>query len=835
MGSRRLATTLSLALAAAVALGLPHGASAQPGAGSDQASQPVSAWPIADVMGSEQARWRIASTANREVKINAQMIIAVHNYLEDCPRCGPGGTDIKIERCNYAIFVQFPAVAGASSYNVVVQDKHPRVNVTRSFTGPPFNDNAEGYMTPAGAHWFGGLTGGAGPAPCPTDPYEGGRFEILRAVAVFDGKARIVGTVRKVDGSGAAGARVTARGTSSVSAKTAAGGGYSMKVKNGRYEVSAKGYCVVGPAGCKKSKTVRVKDGPQQVDFGPRPTVTLSGRVTEERCDLASCEEPVPLEGAAIVASSPDGDDPAQALTAPDGTWSVDVPSGRWKVAAAQEGRSFKPAVRRVTAGANVGGLDFESCQFRGEPLGASCDPDRIDWRMPERLTPEIAKRHFKDIGLPHLLFLDPPSWEAELFLTRKGEPVENECAARQGRRWRWIVKPRDPKTVVRGEVPDGCRTAATVSRLGDFDVTAVRERFTEGGWEEEARIGPDKVTLDDIIVAGVGDSSASGEGNPAFYFENCDRSATSYQFQAARYVEEQDPHTSVTFLHPACSGARLDHMWKRSFGGTRGNTRLPPQLEQIARRLDRKGLRREPEVDAVIAGVGVNDIAFGPVIGYCYQKLEIQPGSSAEGGFSTRPCPDQRVRAVHDGDGFVKEFRNDRKGSSLASVLDGLHKRLKPKYAAFIVRVRAGLDKGGLGLRKRERMLLTQYPNFSRDAAGVCDTRGRGDLLPWWSAATWAWMGDNGERLSAEIRQSSRLGYTAVPMDQTVFHPRGYCAPTGTSWFVGLKESLDNQGNINGAFHPNAAAHEVMAADTRAKLCQALYGDTQCTGDFRG
>ena len=266
MDSRRLATVLCTALAAML-LGLSGAAGANPAMSGAADGWAGSAWPVADVMGAEQARWRIATTANREVKINAQMVIATQESVADCSRCGPHGTDTKVERCSYAIFVQFPAVAGAASYNVVVQDKHPRINTTRNLTGPPFNDNSEGFKTPAGAHWFGGLTGGSGPAPCPTDPYEGGRFEILKAVAIFDDKARIVGNVKDADGNGVPGVRVTARGARTYSATAGIGGAYNMKVKKGRYAVSARPYCVVGAAGCKPSKTVKVTSGAQQVDF----------------------------------------------------------------------------------------------------------------------------------------------------------------------------------------------------------------------------------------------------------------------------------------------------------------------------------------------------------------------------------------------------------------------------------------------------------------------------------------------------------------------------------------------------------------------------------------
>ena len=204
-----------------------------------------------------------AHAAAREQKIGAAMVIATKETSSLCARCGPNGTPEEVRGCNYAIFVQFPDVTGASSYNVVVRDN--LVKATRNFVGPPFNDNHEGYKTPAGSHWFGGLTGGGG-STCPTDPYEGGRFEILKAVAIFDGKPRITGTVRDAAGVGIPGVQVRAKGPRSASATTGPDGRYAMKVKKGRYSVSTSQYCAVGVPGCARSRTIRV-NATERVDF----------------------------------------------------------------------------------------------------------------------------------------------------------------------------------------------------------------------------------------------------------------------------------------------------------------------------------------------------------------------------------------------------------------------------------------------------------------------------------------------------------------------------------------------------------------------------------------
>jgi hypothetical protein len=82
-------------------------------------------------------------------------------------------------------------------------------------------------------------------------------------------------------------------------------------------------------------------------------------------------------------------------------------------------------------------------------------------------------------------------------------------------------------------------------------------------------------VVVKNLLIVSIGDSYASGEGNPdqpqRFDFtglfvekgpewedKNCHRSANAGPAQAALEIERSDPHTSVTFLSYACSGATI-------------------------------------------------------------------------------------------------------------------------------------------------------------------------------------------------------------------------------------------------------------------------------------
>jgi hypothetical protein len=76
-------------------------------------------------------------------------------------------------------------------------------------------------------------------------------------------------------------------------------------------------------------------------------------------------------------------------------------------------------------------------------------------------------------------------------------------------------------------------------------------------------------VNFSDILIASLGDSAASGEGNPDTPAQHpwparrsslrCDRSGRAASAKAAWRIEQADPHTSVTFWPLACSGAAIE------------------------------------------------------------------------------------------------------------------------------------------------------------------------------------------------------------------------------------------------------------------------------------
>ncbi len=167
--------TLAGALAVAAALAGPLAA--------PSAAVPVPAAPVAwtSLHPATPARSAATVVQIRREKLSAHFVLATQNYTEPCSNCGPGGTPLDLQRCSWAIFLEFPVVPGATSYRAVVQDTNPRVNTTYDLTGPPFSDDKDGYKAPPGTHRFGGFTGGSGPAPCYSLSDFKGRFILKKA------------------------------------------------------------------------------------------------------------------------------------------------------------------------------------------------------------------------------------------------------------------------------------------------------------------------------------------------------------------------------------------------------------------------------------------------------------------------------------------------------------------------------------------------------------------------------------------------------------------------------------------------------------------------------
>jgi hypothetical protein len=360
-----------------------------------------------------------------------------------------------------------------------------------------------------------------------------------------------------------------------------------------------------------------------------------------------------------------------------------------------------------------------------------------------------------------------------------------------------------------------------------------------------------------------------------------CHRSMISGQARAALAVERADPRTSVTLVHLACSGARID---EGLIGPDEGQDIVSLldvladdvfdlDLDDVRARLDslddipgqidvaREAVRGR-EIDAIVISIGGNDLAFSDLVTECAAS---EPCHDASG-----PPPDRRFRRAlreavrelcspatwlnlltgsdlrQDSD-LLPESQEctdvladtDREGGRAAArfrealaLLPGKWRDLDEK----LISVFPGLD--------GERIYLTEYPDITRDdrnnycgwTPGLASGADRFSRLPGVTEAEWAWadltvvtsLSDSIEAAAAENRWRfiRRTGNGNGETIESASEPHGYCAEA--NWIVRLPEAIVAQQQFTGALHPNGAGHDNYHDAIFNALMEDFYPPTE-------
>ena len=390
--------------------------------------------------------------------------------------------------------------------------------------------------------------------------------------------------------------------------------------------------------------------------------------------------------------------------------------------------------------------------------------------------------------------------------------PVNLDGCASDGRgsaitSYEWAVA--FPAEVVRSEGAD-CRTTVTAPAQGTYRVTLTVR--TENG---RTSTTTGSVTVRDYLIVSIGDSYASGEGNPdilpaggqpigtwrldenppTWADKPCHRSWTSGPALAAEQIEKADPRTSVTFVSVACSGATIAEGLLGEYatppGRAPGDKPLTAQVEQVRRLLCPRedsryclGSSRSAEplhIDALMIGIGGNDIGFGDVVRKCAEIFLL--GKPATCG---RNCGTASARA----------WRNCR-GSTAGSTRSCDRPCHTPRPTCPSTRTRCST---------RTRRSATSSSSRRRSEVRVRhqrpDLQGRGGLG----------QQRGGARLNQEVHTAARLhGWKSVDGISEEGLPHGYCADD--HWVNRYEESKFRiQGDKYGTIHPNRSGHEMYA-----------------------
>ncbi|MCH7839115.1 MAG: hypothetical protein IID38_02615 [Planctomycetes bacterium] len=308
--------------------------------------------------------------------------------------------------------------------------------------------------------------------------------------------------------------------------------------------------------------------------------------------------------------------------------------------------------------------------------------------------------------------------------------------------------------------------------------------------------------TASDFVILSIGDSVASGEGNPVVTWlkggpawddsGSCHRSSLAGPALAARQV--MDTNENVTFVHQACSGDDIANVIERF---------------KVAR-------SKLPRIDILLITAGANEIA---------------------GGFSNLICeciefPVCVTAALENGDDLTlrsecardPEFKN-RIATSVAGLTD--------KYADLALTIQCQkLDPitgeiiedpvcADNDLPIPSVVIMAEYFDPTHDRRG----RFPGPLtvtsceLYQINTEEWEFMYDNVViPLNEQVAAAAALhGWVLVDGIADAFLKHGYCASAGLgpgllgkSWVVKLPQSFRMQGDQNGTAHPNRKGQEV-------------------------
>jgi lysophospholipase L1-like esterase len=344
------------------------------------------------------------------------------------------------------------------------------------------------------------------------------------------------------------------------------------------------------------------------------------------------------------------------------------------------------------------------------------------------------------------------------------------------GVRLTWTV----PKGHVDTSAP--CAYVATFRREGSYGVTLTARRGSQTQTDTQTLL------VEDRLIVSLGDSVASGEALPdipgldqaLWQSERCHRSARAGTALAAAQVERDDAHSSVTFVHLACSGAEIRAGLLGGYAGVvppLSEPDLPAQvdeLNQIAR------TRRVP--DAVLISVGANDLGFGPIVAFC----------------------------AHTPDCFSHPF------GGKPTVFDHLKAKL-----AQLPKDYDALDAAISKKVPRNRIAIVDYFDPTRDSAGqtCASILGGVTRIELEQAQTQVLAPLN----RAVAAAAGRHGWRVIGGNATRFRDHGYCA-TRQSWITNLSRSVVDlggriDGRLKGTLHPDATGQEVIGGAIAAQL----------------
>lgn len=350
-------------------------------------------------------------------------------------------------------------------------------------------------------------------------------------------------------------------------------------------------------------------------------------------------------------------------------------------------------------------------------------------------------------------------------------------------------------------------------------------------------------------LVVGLGDSFGSGEtaveDQATWADPKCRRAPWSAQARAALALERSDPHSTVTFLHLACSGATVDKGLLAPYPDPPGHeTYGPVAVSQVEEAAD---LTEGWEIDAVLLSIGGNDINFSPILTTCA---------------GTGNCPLTKWRYIPPADMSRAETGLHEEIMGRLGTLPDTYERVAGCFTG--PRICSATDWSRsevLGLAASSDVLLTEYPDLSTRIGGrgmkspdgytYCKNALKGlsetgdgiqdEEFAWArevvqrgkSGTAFTYRKDRAGRRDVDVKlsvtsdglntviKSGPGGFTPVTGAFKAFRGHGYCAER--KWVTTMQPQYIFDGNKTGPFHPNKLGYmkwgTIIAEALKAQL----------------
>jgi hypothetical protein len=395
------------------------------------------------------------------------------------------------------------------------------------------------------------------------------------------------------------------------------------------------------------------------------------------------------------------------------------------------------------------------------------------------------------------------------------------------------------------------------------------------------------QVVVQDFLIVALGDSAGAGEGSPNIVADDdtepvwqdrsCHRSSRNGSARAAQLLESLDPHTSVTYLNLACSGAKTMEGLLEPYDGVDRLAlekypevelrkaglipKLPPQIQQAA------VLVGDREIDALDISIMANDADFSEIVEGCALSEPCQTTSPATSAFDVAAlfclvfgpiagfgCATVALLVIAGIEAAIgPNFTN----MTAAEILDmglngdgtdadtcvfcGLTEGFRQLADALVREPTTAADAGradvGLGLPATDgkRVYLTEYPDpttkpyfdVNDPDSNICG--GIEDFFVMFPGVTRTeakWMksevvaGLNGGVAEA----ADEHGWELVDGIASSWNEHGYCADD--HWTVRLDETLRDLHDVQGVLHPNRAGYDATRNEILQKWLPDLYPD---------